>query len=235
MREMNEKLKIGLISDGKYGERAFENFKQHFDVVWIGVPEIPSNVMLDDDLDIDIPDCDLYVAYVRHPDVILQLAELQKPLILGITPGLGLAAQAKRINSKVVNPRTMCSLEPDTGISEIDEFANHFGKPVYEISCNSQGIVEDIKVNRSSPCGSSLASANFLKNKSIKVKNLQDFALTVCHECRAPRFGHTCDKEIAGIIHIISLINSIEIVHLNPETNNFINEIKKEFKARSLN
>ena len=227
---------IGLISDGKYGERAFENFKVHFDVLWIALPEIPSNVMLDDDLNVDIPECDLYVSYVRHPDVILQLAELQKPLILGITPGIGLAEQAKRINPKVVSPRTMCSLEPNTGIPEIDEFARYFGKPVYEVSCNSQGTVEDIKVNRSSPCGSSLASANFLKNKSIEIQNLQDFALTVCHECRAPRFGHTCDKEISGMIHIISLINSLhseEMIHLNPETNNFINKLKEEFKARA--
>lgn len=227
-------MKIGLISDGKYGERAFENFKRNFDVLWIAVPEIPSNVMLDDDVDVDIPDCDLYVSYVRHPDVILQIAELQKPLILGITPGVGLAAQAKRINPKIVNPRTMCSLEPNTGVPEIDEFAEYFGKPIYEIICNSQGIVEDIKVNRSSPCGSSLASANFLKNKSIDTQNLQDFALTVCHECRAPRFGQTCDKEISGLIHIISLINSLhseEMEYLNPETNNFINKIKEGFKA----
>ena len=49
---MKKNLKIGLVSDGKYGTRAFENIKQVFEVIWILVPDIPSNVMLDDDLDL---------------------------------------------------------------------------------------------------------------------------------------------------------------------------------------
>ncbi|MFX0167590.1 MAG: DUF166 family protein [Candidatus Hodarchaeota archaeon] len=228
-------MKIGLISDGKYGERAFENFKREFEVIWIKVPEIPSNIILDEIVNVNIPDCDLYISYIRHPDLILQIAELQKPLILGITPGLGLAEQAKRINPKVISPRTMCSLEPNTGIDEIDEFALYFGRPKYEVLTNSQGLVRAIKVNRSSPCGSSLASANFIKSKSIKLNNLQNFALAVCHECRAPRFGHTCDKEISGMIHIISLINSVQFDGLDPETADFIVKINKEYNARIKN
>ncbi|MHA1730442.1 MAG: hypothetical protein ACTSU5_00775 [Promethearchaeota archaeon] len=52
--------------------------------------------------------------------------------------------------------------------------------------------------------------ADFLLGKPITVKTLQDFALKVCHECRAPRFGHTCDKEVSGIIHILSVIDGLE-------------------------
>ena len=82
--EKSYNLRVGVISDGKYGERAFENIKKRFKAFWIKVPDIPLNVILDDDVDMSIPDCDMYISYVRHPDIITQLAELQKPLILGV-------------------------------------------------------------------------------------------------------------------------------------------------------
>ena len=87
---MNKNLRVGVITDGKYGERAYANIKKKFETEWINVPDIPSNVMLDDDIVLDIPECDIYISYARHPDIILELAELQKPLILGILPGAGL-------------------------------------------------------------------------------------------------------------------------------------------------
>lgn len=237
MKPVN-KLKIGLISDGKYGERAYENFKQIFETEWILVPDIPSTVMLDDDIDLKIPICDLYVSYVRHPDIILQIAELQIPLILGITPGIGLYQQAKQINPKVISPRTMCSLEPNTGIFEVDTFAHYFGKPQYQINLDNDGIVEEVRVLRSSPCGSSQAGANFFKNKPLSEQNLQDFALNVCHECRAPRFGHTCDKEISGIIHILSFLKNFEGIgdlEWNNDLKIYVEKIKKEYEIRTHN
>ncbi|MFX1476486.1 MAG: DUF166 family protein [Promethearchaeota archaeon] len=233
MKEIN-KLKIGLISDGKYGERAYENFKHIFETIWILVPDIPSSIMIDEEMDLDIPNCDLYVSYVRHPDIILQIAELQKPLILGITPGMGLYYQVKTINPKVISPRTMCSLEPNTGIPEVDEFARYFGKPEFQIKRDEVGNIKEVLINRSSPCGSSQAGADFFKNKALNVQNLQDLALYVCHECRAPRFGHTCDKEVSGIIHILSFISNFEINN-NSELKNFVDNLRKEYQTRLNN
>ena len=201
---------MGIISDGKYGERAYENIKKKFESLWILVPELESQVFLDEPLDLDIPVCDLYISYVRHPDIILQIAELQKPVILGILPGYGLYEQIKDINPHVIHAPTMCSLENITGIPEVDLFTRYFGKPIYDIRINDNWIVEDILVKRSSLCGSSEAGAKFLKRKHFSQQNLQEFALSVCHECRAPRFGRTCDKEVAGIIHLNSLFNGIE-------------------------
>jgi len=235
LKEIN-KLKIGLISDGKYGERAFENFKQVFETKWILVPDIPATVMIDEEITLDIPECDLYVSYVRHPDVILQLAELQKPLILGITPGMGLYRQAKAINPKVISPRTMCSLESNTGIPEVDEFAHYFGKPEFQIDRDNEDNIREVLVIRSSPCGSSQAGADFFKNKKLNMQNLQDLALHVCHECRAPRFGHTCDKEVSGIIHILSFISNFEIGNdFDSELKIFIDRLKTEYQTRVNN
>ena len=229
-------MKVGVITDGKYGERAFENFKQVFETKWILVPDIPATVMIDEEITLDIPECDLYVSYVRHPDVILQLAELQKPLILGITPGMGLYRQAKAINPKVISPRTMCSLEPNTGIPEVDEFAHYFGKPEFQIDRDNEDNIREVLVIRSSPCGSSQAGADFFKNKKLNMQNLQDLALHVCHECRAPRFGHTCDKEVSGIIHILSFISNFEIGNdFDSELKIFIDRLKTEYQTRVNN
>ncbi len=203
-------MKIGLISDGKYGERAFANIEEKFEVEWILVPDIPPTNMLDDDIELDIPECDLYLSYVLHPDIILELAELQKPLILGVLPGLGLYKQAKEVNPNVVHVKTMCSLLPNTGIPEVDEFATYFGNPIFEINLTEKNIISDISIKRVSPCGSTSAGPDFMKGKQINTDNMQQFALAICHHCRAPRFGHTCDKETSGCIHMICLVKAAE-------------------------
>ena len=228
-------MKIGIISDGKYGERAFKNIKKRFTAIWILVPDIPPNIILDDDINLNIPDCDLYLSYVRHPDIILELASINKPLILGILPGHGLLKQAQAINPKVIAPITMCSLEPNTGIPEIDEFAQFYGKPIYNVELDNHNTIQKIHVIRSSPCGSSEAGAKFILNKKLSIKNLQEFALQICHECRAPRFGHTCDKEISGILHILCLWKSLKdtnIGQINGDLNRFFNKMKQEFKTK---
>ncbi|MFX1315764.1 MAG: DUF166 family protein [Promethearchaeota archaeon] len=233
-----EILKVGVISDGKYGERAYVNISKKFNTKWILIPEIPSNIMLDEDLDFEIPECDLYISYVRHPDIILQLAELQKPLVLGVLPGIGLYKQAKNINFRVVTAPTMCSLENNTGIPEVDRFAIYFGKPIYDLFINEEGIFEDIKVTRSSLCGSSEAGSKFLLNKPVNEDILTNFALSVCHECRAPRFGHTCDKEVAGIIHLNSIFNCLpddRINNFDEKLKLFIDNMKNEYERRTKN
>ncbi|MFX1498219.1 MAG: DUF166 family protein [Promethearchaeota archaeon] len=232
------KLTVGVVSDGKYGDRAYENIKTKFETKWILVPEIPSNVMLDDLVDLNVPECDLYISYVRHPDIIIQLVELQKPIILGVLPGIGLYIQARKVNPNVIYAPTMCSLEHNTGIPEVDSFTTYFGRPIYQFNLNEKGVINKIDIQRSSLCGSSKAGAEFLSNKIFEENTLQNFALKVCYECRAPRFGHTCDKEVAGLIHLVALFNSISPEVFNKLTDNlkaFIKDIRKEYERRTEN
>lgn len=225
-------MKIGILTDGKYGDRAFENISKIFSCEWIQLEEIPQSVILDD-YEIDVPNCDLFISYLRHPDQVFAAAELGKPMLLGISFGEGFLRQVREINSKVFAFPTMCSAEPKTGVPEIDEFARHFGRPTYEVRFNN-GKVVDVEVLRSSPCGSSEAGSKFIKSKSISTPILQDFALHVCHECRAPRFGRTCDKELSGIIHIRSLISGLKKANaqLDTDTLEFIENIEKEYQNR---
>jgi hypothetical protein len=202
-------MNVGIISDGNYGERARDNIKEAFPVEWILAPDIPPTQILDDRLSIELPDCDLYISYVRHPDIVLQLVETQKPFILAILPGKGLLRQARGINPRVVGVPTMCSLEPTTGIPEVDDFARRFGRPEYRLDVDADLVVTCITPQRSSPCGSTKAGASFMWGKKLAPENCRDFSLAICHECRAPRFGHTCDKEVAGLIHLLALARAI--------------------------
>lgn len=226
------RMMIGVVSDGKFGDRAFEVIKARFpDTVWIPAP-FPSSAVVDD-LVLDIPDCDLYVSYAGHPDVILALVEKMRPVILGVSPGPGLVRQAREINRNTIAPVTMCSLGDTTGTWEIDEFSKVFGRPAFDISLRD-GIIDDISVYREAPCGSTRDAAAELVGRAVSRELLQHFGLRICHHCRAPRFGRTCDKEFFGLHHVLEFIRSLESsgIVLDPDMTAFKGEVVALIDAR---
>jgi hypothetical protein len=204
---MREKMKIGIVSDGKFGDRAFEIIREKFPAEWIMAP-FP-NSPIAEDMNLIFPDCDLYISYVRHPDVALAIIGKQKPVILGVSFGPGFIRQAKAINENIVAPVTMCSLEDNTWVPEINEFAKMFGKPSFDVNVRDDGTIGSIRVIRGSPCGSTAAASAELPGTRLNPELLQHYGLRICHFCRAPRFGKTCDKELAGLFHIKELVKSI--------------------------
>jgi hypothetical protein len=203
-------MKIGIVSDGKFGDRAFEIIRGKFPTEWIMAP-FPQSILVDD-LELDLPECDLFISYVRHPDVALALIGKQKPVILGVSFGPGFLRQAKGINENIVAPVTMCSLEDNTWVTEINEFAKVFGRPLFDVKVQDDGTIERVKVTRGSPCGSTVAASAELHGMQISPDQLRHYGLRICHFCRAPRFGKTCDKEIAGLLHIRDLVKAINDV-----------------------
>jgi len=201
-------MKIGIVSDGKFGDRAFEIIREKFPTEWILAP-FPQSIMVDD-LELTLPECDLYISYVRHPDVALVIIDKQKPVILGVSFGPGFLRQAKAINENIVAPPTMCSLEDNTWVPEINEFAKVFGKPVFDVQVSNDGIIETVQVLRGSPCGSTIAASAELPGTKIAPEQLQHYGLRICHFCRAPRLGKTCDKEVSGLLHICELMRSVD-------------------------
>lgn len=200
-------MKIGIISDGKFGDRAYEIIKERFPTEWISAPFPGSPIA--DDVELTLPECDLFISYVRHPDVALAIIEKQKPVILGVSFGPGFLRQAKEINENIVAPVTMCSLEDNTWVPEINEFAKVFGRPTFEVKVRGDGTIETIKVIRGSPCGSTIAASAELHGTQLSPEQLQHYGLRICHFCRAPRFGKTCDKELSGLLHIRELVKEI--------------------------
>lgn len=203
-------MKIGIVSDGKFGDRAYEIIREKFPTEWIMAP-FPSGMMVDD-IELTLPECDLYISYVRHPDVALALIDKQKPVILGVSFGPGFLRQAKDINENVVAPPTMCSLEDNTWVPAINEFAKIFGRPVFDVKVQNDGTIDSVRVIRGSPCGSTVAASAELLGTKLSPEQLQHYGLRICHFCRAPRLGKTCDKEVAGLLHIRDLVKAISKV-----------------------
>jgi hypothetical protein len=203
-------MKIGIVSDGKFGDRAFEIIRERFPTEWIVAPFIQSPIA--DDLELTLPECDLYISYVRHPDVALAIIEKQKPVILGVSFGPGFIRQAKDINENIIAPPTMCSIEDNTWVPEINEFAKVFGLPVFDVKVRDDGTIEDVRVIRGSPCGSTVAASAELPGTRISPEQLQHYGLRICHFCRAPRLGKTCDKEVSGLLHIRELARAVSTV-----------------------
>jgi len=200
-------MRIGIITDGKYGERAYQNLSRFFEVEWIYIP-MPLSQIIDEDLEIEIPECNLYISYHRHPDVVLAIAERGKPMILGVSFGKGFHRQISEINPKVITPKTMCMLEDNTGVEEIDEYARRFGHPEFRVEMKGKKI-ENVEILRESPCTSTREAISEIIGKEVNDENLNRFALSICYNCRAPRFGRECDKEVAGANHLLSLIDAI--------------------------
>lgn len=207
-------MKIGIVSDGKFGDRAFDIIRERFPTEWI-MALFPQS-MIADDIDLVLPECDLYISYVRHPDVALAIVEKQKPVILGVSFGPGFLRQAKEINENIVAPLTMCSLEDNTWVPEINEYAKVFGKPSFDVKVQEDGTIDSVRMIRGSPCGSTAAASAELQGTQLSPEQLQHYGLRICHFCRAPRFGKTCDKEIAGLLHVRELVHAITAV--SPET-----------------
>ncbi|WP_321506645.1 DUF166 family protein [uncultured Methanoregula sp.] len=203
-------MKIGIVSDGKFGDRAFEVIRERFPTEWIMAPFIQSPIA--DDIELALPECDLYISYVRHPDVALAIIEKKKPVILGISFGPGFLRQAKAINEDIIAPPTMCSLEDNTWVPAINEYAKVFGRPSFEVKVQEDGTIDSVRVIRGSPCGSTVAASAELRGTQLSPEQLQHYGLRICHFCRAPRFGKTCDKEIAGLLHARELVHAISTV-----------------------
>lgn len=203
-------MKIGIVSDGKFGDRAYEIIKERFPTEWIKT-RFPEGQMVDDFV-LTLPDCDLFISYVRHPDVALAIIDKMKPVILGVSFGPGFLRQAKGINENVIAPPTMCSLEDNTWVPEINEFAKVFGRPVFDVTVQEDGTIGSIRVIRGSPCGSTVAASAELPGIQMSPEQLQHYGLRICHFCRAPRLGKTCDKEVAGLLHIRELVRAVSAV-----------------------
>lgn len=87
-----------------------------------------------------------------------------------------------------------------------------FGRPIFDVEMLDDGIIGRVRVLRGSPCGSTIAAGAELAGTPLSQEQIRHFGLRICHFCRAPRLGMTCDKEVAGLIHIRELVRAIGTV-----------------------
>lgn len=222
-------MRVCIVSDGAYGDRAFEQCLARFPAEFTLVEPIPPTVV--DDVAIEVPEADLYLSYLRSPAQALALVEKGRPVILGVSFGPGFLRQARGINPAVVAPETMCSLEPPTGSDAIDAFARAFGRPAFAPTVLDGKLVR-LDVVRGSPCGSTVAAAAELAGQYLSPETLRHFGLRICHHCRAPRLGRTCDKETAGLIHVCELLRALPTEAVDDELAAFWAEIGRAYDER---
>lgn len=226
----DQPVRVCIVSDGAFGDRAFEQCLARFPTEFVLVEPLPPTVV--DDVTIEVPEADLYLSYLRSPAQALALAEKGRPVILGVSFGPGFVRQAREINPAVVAPETMCSLEPTTGNDAIDTFALAFGRPQFAATVRDGKLVR-LEVLRGSPCGSTAAASAELVGQYLSPETLRHFGLRICHHCRAPRLGRTCDKETAGLIHVRELLRALPADTVDAELTAFGAEIDRLCNERS--
>lgn len=203
-------LKVAIVTDGPYGERAYENIGKEFDCKFIEL-EKPSSMFLDD---VEIPEnvlrqleaVDIIITYVIHPDLTLELVERFHNkvswIIVGAWSGEGFKNQLE-CHKNVICPEIMCDIEKN-GDPVFDKFASKFGIPKVEIKCKNNKVAE-IKVLRSSPCGSTFFVAEEMVGKDIKNLPIKAGLKLQHYPCRAPKMrlfaDDECKKEMAAKFH----------------------------------
>ena len=166
-------LKIAIVTDGPYGDRAFDNIEKKFNTVFIEL-EKPSSMFMDD---IELPlkdikileDVNILITYTTHPDLTLELVERFADkvdwIIVAAWQGEGFKNQLET-HENVTCPPIMCELEENSN-PLFDEFVTQIGKPKVELRFDGNKLKE-IKVLRSSPCGSTKFVAEIYKRKIFR-------------------------------------------------------------------
>jgi hypothetical protein len=203
-------LKIVIVTDGPYGERAYEYIDKEFDTEFIEL-EQPSSMFVDE---IEIPedaikriqDADILITYTLHPDLTLDLVEMFHDkvewVIVAAWRGEGFKNQVERFGN-VTCPENMCDLQ-ENGNPVFDEFVSKFGRPIVEIEFENDKVKE-IRVLRSSPCGSTFFVAEEMIGQEVEGLPIKAGLKIQHYPCRAPKMrlftDDECKKEMAANFH----------------------------------
>ena len=215
-------IKIVILSDGKYGDRAAKVIADRVpDTKLIIIDEMDPHIFLDEytleiELEKEISEADLLISYVRHPDVVAEICDRQKPTILAVDFGEGFYRQVKSSNDRVIMPTAMCNPPKNTNIDEIDDYFSKFGFPTFKVSFDktkNPPIIEDVEVLIESPCSATRTSIELVRNKPLIPKTIIDFGLNVRYECREPvsvLLSHKDMSDSSALLHILCLLDALE-------------------------
>jgi hypothetical protein len=212
-------LKVAIVTDGPYGERAYETIKEEFECDYVEL-EPPASLFMDE---IEVPseelerleEADMLITYVLHPDLTLELVERLHDkvdwIIVGAWRGEGFKNQVEHFGN-VNCPENMCDLE-ENGNPTYDEFVAKFGRPVVEVKLEN-GKVTDVEVLRCSPCGSTRFVADEMIGENIEGLPVRAGLRIQHYPCRAPKMrlftDDECKKEMAANFHRDAFEEAIE-------------------------
>jgi hypothetical protein len=212
-------LKIAVVTDGPYGDRTYNTISQEFDCDFIEI-EQPDTILMEDveiseEILKKLQNADMIISYILHPDLVLELVEQLHEkvgwIIVGAWKGEGFKNQLEQFDN-VNCPENMCDLE-ENGDTIFDEFVNKFGMPIVEIEIEGNQVVQ-VRVLRSSPCGSTYFVAEEMVGEKIDNLPIKAGLKLQHYPCRAPKlrlFVDECKKGIASNFHRDAFENAIEV------------------------
>jgi len=217
-RENGRRLRVGVLTRGKYGLRLVDTIREHtpFDVRTARLPHVvpefteePCSLLAGLNAD-DVWETDLLVAYALHTD--LALAVIGEAARRGvkalILPG-GVAIARDDLNGvrrqhpiEVVLEEVCCSLVPASHGKEIAEFARYLGRPRFRLDVED-GLVSAVEVLVGVPCGGSWHVARELVGVPVEDAPRMAALFIQYYPCRATRGGLSWDS---GNIHVAAEI-----------------------------
>lgn len=197
-------ISIGVVTRGKYGRRLIENIKRNsdFPVSSIELPgslpdfiEDPGEFLASLNPDKKVLSSDLVILYTLHPDLTPEIVRLagesgaRSVIIAGGMSGAGgreeLDELAGKYDMHIEVHEICCELEK-SGDLIVDEFASLFGSPKVRITAKN-GVISNVEVLRSAPCGSTWHMAKGLDGIKIKDASSRAGLLVQQYPCRAVR------------------------------------------------
>ncbi len=207
---------------GSYGNRIAENLKKSSPSNWkILVYQFPKEMpkIIENPeffFPKNISNCDIIISLGENPTFATLLPDLVRltraraviapvdnPFWLPQGIITQISKELNELNVQCAFPMPFCSMDSNTGLSLIDEFATRFGRPELQIKLRDDRIKE-IKILRGSPCGSThYMSEGILgleKNRADKRAGL----LIQTFPCLASRSSSSLSKK--PLIHIAAHI-----------------------------
>lgn len=192
---------IGVITRGKYGKRLIDNLLRRTDmkVLSAEVPEClpdfidePEEFLGQTAMDRTVFNADIVITYSLHPDLTPQIARMAGKAAVKalIVPGGASKAPVRELEQisqeygiYIEVEDICCTLSADPAICE---FTDKLSRPLLEITAH-EGKVDQVKVIRGAPCGSTWHMAEGLKGVLLKDAPAKAGLLIQQYPCRAVR------------------------------------------------
>lgn len=212
-------LNVVIVTDGPYGDRAYDTINEKFDSYFVEVEQPLS--MFADDIEISeeniskLEAADILLTYTTHPDLTLEIVERLhdkvKWIIVAAWRGDGFKNQLMRFGN-VTCPENMCDLEKN-GVPVFDEFTSKFGRPIVKLTCENDKVT-NINVLRSSPCGSTFFVSEAMLGQELVDLPMKAGLKLQHYPCRAPKMrlfsDEECKKEMAATLHKEAFENALK-------------------------
>lgn len=200
-------VNIAIVSEGKYGNRAYEVIgkKYNCDFIKIKYSGEFEDIEIDKNQLKELEKYDLFITYTINPDLtyelVYQISKINKNafVIVGAWNGEGFKNQLESFGNAFC-PDLMCEIDEEVlkdyveKYPQFKEFLKYFGRPKVKIYLEDNKI-KDIEVLSEGPCGSTSETLKEFVGKEFNENTLTDIGLRVQHFCRAGKLRVFVEKE----------------------------------------